>query len=195
MPRFVVSIVCLLACAALSRSEEQVLPAPPSEQESWQATGELADLLAKMRSSCERSQKVFEPLSAAQMNWAPPNGTHTPRWNVEHMVAYQLLFFSQIYSAIDPDHHKPIDIRPKQMPADYEAAHADWDGKQEAALMGRVNDYIQGHAYLLEDLDLDAKPPGSGWVLRALLKKMDSHYTEHTANVVKKFELAEWPAE
>lgn len=189
------AVVFLLMLASVSFAEDLKLPTVPDDASSWEATGELAELLDKMEASVAATQKVIKPLTADQLNWRPPNGTHTPRWNAEHMVAYQLLFFSQIYAAIDPDHHKPIDIRPKQMPADYGAAHPGWDGTQEAELMQRVSDYIRGHAYLLADLDLGVEAPGSGWVLRALLKKMDSHYAEHTANVVKKFELTEWPKE
>lgn len=31
------------------------------------------------------------------------------------------------------------------------------------------------------------------WTLRGLLKQMDRHFAERTANVQKKFELEEWP--
>jgi hypothetical protein len=42
---------------------------------------------------------------------------------------------------------------------------------------------------------LDGELPGSRWTLRRLLRQMERHYGEHTANVRKKFELADWPAE
>ncbi len=188
------SILAIFIGTPLCQADGLTLPEPPKEHAEWRATGEFGSVLEKMAASNKASREVFAKLSAEQMSWRPPNGTHTPRWNVEHMAGYQLLFFSQIYAAIDPEHHKPIDIRPKQMPADYQAVHPDWTGEQEAAQMQRVSDYIQGHAYLLEGLDLDAKPPATHWpTLRALLKRMESHYAEHTANVVKKFELAGWP--
>ena len=148
-----------------------------------------------MRASCAASQEVFRPLSAAQMNWRPPNGTHTPRWNVEHMAGRQLLFFSQIYAAIEPETHRVVDINPEQMPPDYVAAHPEWSGEDEARLMLQVSQYVQGYAHLLEGLDLDARAPGSRWTLRGLLKQMDRHFDEHTANVQKKFELPDWPSE
>lgn len=170
-------------------------PKPPADKANWNPTGELAELLKKMEKSCAESQKVFAKLSANQLNWRPPNGTHTPRWNTEHMMGRQLLFFSQIYAALDPTTHKVIDLNPEQMPPDYKAAHPDWDGEQEAALTAAVSKYVRDFAYLLEDLDLDARAPGSRWKLRALLVQMDRHYGEHTANVVKKFELEGWPAE
>jgi len=160
----------------------------------WQPTGDLAELMQKMDASCQASQEVFAPLSAKQMSWQPPNGTHTPRWNTEHMMGRQLLFFSQIFSAIDPT-HKPVDLNPKQMPRDYQPAHADWTGAEEARQMQRANAYVRRFAYLLEGVDLDAAAPGSRWTLRRLLRQMDRHYSEHTANVVKKFELDGWPAE
>ncbi|CAN0350405.1 unnamed protein product, partial [Ectocarpus sp. 4 AP-2014] len=145
--------------------------------------------------SCERSQKVFQPLSAAQMSWQPPNGTHSPRWNAEHMMGRQLLFFSQIFAEIDPARHEAINLNPAQMPPDYRSAHPKWTGAEEAAWMKKVSEYIQGHAYLLEGLDLKAQAPGSRWKLGALLRQMDRHFDEHTANVVKKQQLAEWPPE
>ena len=160
----------------------------------WQPTGELASLMQKMDASCQASQKVFAPLSARQMSWQPPNGTHTPRWNTEHMMGRQLLFFSQIYAAIDPT-FAPIDLNPKQMPTDYRPAHDDWTGAEEARQMQRANAYVRRFGYLLEGTDLDARAPGSRWTLRRLLKQMDRHYSEHTANVTKKFDLEGWPRE
>lgn len=190
------SLVAASVLGGVAHAEEPVeLPSPPAEHAEWQATGELAELLGKMRAANEASQETFRPLSVEQMNWAPPNGTHTPRWNVEHMAGRQLLFFSQIYAAIDPERHEAVDLNPAQMPPDYRAAHPEWSGADEADWMQRVSDYVQGHAYLLEGLDLDEKAPGSRWKLRRLLKQMDRHYGEHTANVVKKFDLPGWPAE
>jgi len=174
---------------ALPQGEVVVLNYKP-----WQPTGELATLLEKMDAACQASQKVFAPLTANQMNWRPPNGSHTPRWNAEHMMGRQLGFFTQIYADIDPA-FKHIDLNPKQMPDDYQAAHADWTGAEEARQMQRANAYVRRFAYLLDGVDLDARAPGSRWKLGALLKQMDRHFGEHTANVVKKFELEGWPAE
>lgn len=179
----------------------------------WQPTGELAALLGKMDAACRASQAVFAPLTAEQLNWRPPDGTHTPRWNAEHMMGRQLGFFSQIYAAIanQPSSVPPnirvdeetikehytifthIDLNPKQMPDDYAPAHPDWDGAEEARGMQRANAYVRRFAYLLDGLDLDAKAPGSFWTPRRLLKQMDRHFGEHTANVEKKFELDGWP--
>ncbi|QDU58305.1 MBL fold metallo-hydrolase [Aeoliella mucimassa] len=163
--------------------------------EPYQPTGELAELLTKMDAACKASQKVFAPLSANQLNWQPPNGTHTPRWNVEHMLGRQLGFFSQIYATIDPDTFAHVDLNPAQMPPDYKAAHPNWDGAEDARQMERANAYVRRFAYLLEGVDLDAKAPGSFWTPRKLLEQMDRHFAEHTANVERKFELEGWPKE
>ena len=128
------------------------------------------------------------------MNFEPANGTHTPRWNAEHMMGRQLLFFSQIYAAISPYAFRPIDLNPEQMPPDYRAAHPDWGGVEEARQMERANAFVRRFAYLLDDVDLDARAPGSRWTLRALLKQMGRHFAEHTANVVKKFDQPDWPS-
>lgn len=154
---------------------------------------QLADLFARMEKSCEDSQAVFEKLSVNQMNWKPSNGTHTPRWNTEHMMGRQLLFFSQIYNAIDPS--IPVtDLNPKQMPKDYVFAHDDWSGAEEARQMERVSRFTRRFAYLIHDLDVSDRAPGSRWSsLKALLLQMEHHYTEHTANTVKKFDLEDWP--
>ena len=155
----------------------------------------LRELFDRMEAANRRSQDVFRELSTAQMNFKPSNGTHTPRWNAEHMAGRQLLFFSQIYHALDPQ--IPVyDWNPAQMPPDYEARHPEWSGKDEARAMQRVDDFCRRYAYLLENTELDAKPPATGWPsLRALLLQMERHYDEHTANVVKKYELPDWPKE
>ncbi|APZ91988.1 DinB family protein [Fuerstiella marisgermanici] len=163
--------------------------------EPWQMNDELTELFAAMEKSCSDSQKVFSKLSVKQLNFKPANGTHTPRWNCEHMMGRQLLFFSQIFHAIAPA-IPVMDLNPKQMPPDYEFAHPDWDGKEEARQMQRVSDFTRRFAYLLDGLELNKKAPGSSWpTLKALLRQMIRHYGEHTANTVKKFELPGWPDE
>ena len=64
----------------------------------------LETLFQAMEKSNLKSQQVFEKLSAKQLNFRPSNGTHTPRWNSEHMMGRQLGFFSQIFHAIGPCH-------------------------------------------------------------------------------------------
>jgi L-ascorbate metabolism protein UlaG (beta-lactamase superfamily) len=160
----------------------------------WKPQGELAELLARMRQACRDSRAVFEPLSVSQMNFRPGNGTHTPRWNAEHMMGRELLFFTQIYTAREPA-ILPIDLNPAQMPPDYKPAHADWTGAEEARQMERADALVQRFAYLLDGVGLDERAPGSRWTLRGLLRQMERHYGEHTANVKKKFELPDWPKE
>jgi hypothetical protein len=158
----------------------------------WKMPTELAGLFEAMEKANRASREVFAKLSAQQLNFRPANGTHTPRWNCEHMMGRQLLFFSQIYNAIDPT--IPIlNLNPKQMPPDYQAAHPDWDGAEEARQTERVGAFTRRFANLLEGVDLEKRAPGSGWTLRRLLNQMDVHYAEHTANTVKKFDLPEWP--
>ena len=153
---------------------------------------DVETLLVAKEDACQESQAVFAKLSINQMNFRPSNGSHTPRWNTEHMMGRELLFFSQIYHALD--NSIPImDLNPKQMPDDYVAKHADWDGAEEARQMQRVSAFTRRFAYLLIDLPLEKQAPGSRWKLDALLRQMDRHYTEHTANVKKKFALEDWP--
>ncbi len=155
----------------------------------------LKDLFDRMEAANRRSQDVFRQLSVEQMNFKPSNGTHTPRWNAEHMAGRQLLFFSQIYHALDA-RIPVVDWNPRQMPVDYEARHPEWSGKEEARAMQRVDDFCRRYAYLLQDVRVDDKAPGSSWPsLKALLLQMEKHYDEHTANVKKKFELPDWPKE
>ncbi|MEM6470602.1 MAG: DinB family protein [Planctomycetota bacterium] len=154
---------------------------------------EVADLFTKMNRANEDSQKVFRPLSSTQLNFRPSNGTHTPRWNSEHMMGRQLFFFSQIYHELD-ETIPVMNLNPKQMPKDYEAAKPDWNGFEEAEQMARVDAYCARFSYLLKDVPLDQRAPGSRWTLRGLLRQMERHYDQHTANTVAKFSLPEWPA-
>ncbi len=160
----------------------------------WPMTGELEVLFEAMEDACDKSQRVMTGLTTNQMSFRPSNGTHSPRWNAEHMMGRQLLFFSQIYH----EQNAAIPVRdwnPKQMPRDYVAGHEDWSGAEESNRMQQVSAFSRRFAYLLDGLDLDQPAPGSRWTPRALLKQMARHYDEHTANTVKKFELADWPAE
>ena len=159
----------------------------------WELPAPLDALFERMETACLASQNVFQPLSAKQLNWRPPNGTHTPRWNAEHMMGRQLGFFSQIYAAVDPE-ISTIDLNPAQMPPDYRPAHPNWDGGEEARQMERSAAFVRRYAYLLKDVPLDQRAPGSRWTLRGLLEQMERHYQQHTANVEKKFALEGWPA-
>jgi len=159
----------------------------------WKMEEPLAGMFAKKEAACLSSRLVFKELSGGQMNFRPANGTHTPRWNAEHMMGRELLFFSQIYHAVDPN--IPImDLNPKQMPNEYQAAHLDWTGAEEAMQMDRVEAFTRRYAYLLNGMILDQKAKGSSfWTPKALLLQMEKHYFEHTANVVKKKSLVDWP--
>ena len=159
----------------------------------WKMPAELSELFDRMDTANRNSQQVFRSLSADQLNFKPGNGTHTPRWNAEHMMGRQLLFFSQIYHAIDPT-IAIMDLNPKQMPPDYKAAHPAWNGPEEAFQMERVLQFSRRFAYLLEDVNLDVKAPGSRWTLRGLLLQMERHYNQHTENTIKKFALPNWPS-
>ncbi len=160
----------------------------------WQMPEQLSALFARKEAACRKSQAVFAKLSAKQMNFEPANGTHTPRWNAEHMMGRELGFFSQIFHEVDPA-VPHIDLNPEQMPPDYQAAHPDWSGTEEARQMERVSAFTRRFAYLLDGLPLDERAPGSFWTPRRLLAQMERHYDEHTANVTKKFELPDWPQE
>jgi L-ascorbate metabolism protein UlaG (beta-lactamase superfamily) len=164
------------------------------DYEPWKLGGELAEMFARKEAASRAAQQVFVPLSVDQMNLRPSNGTHTPRWNAEHMMGRELLFFTQIYTARDPQISQ-IDLNPAQMPPDYKAAHPDWTGAEEARQMERVEALVRRFAYLLDGVDLDERAPGSRWTLRRLFQQMENHYAEHTENVKKKFELPDWPRE
>jgi hypothetical protein len=180
-----------------SETEQQSRPAPNwlhLRTEAWEMPQAVAELFQRKEQACLQSQQTFAPLSVAQLNFKPSNGTHTARWNCEHMMGRELLFFSQIF-AQQSSVIEVIDLNPKQMPPEYEPRKAEWDGGEEARQMERVSRFSRRFAYLLDGLELDQPAPGSSWTLRKLLVQMDKHYTEHTANVVKKFALTDWPRE
>lgn len=180
------------ATAPMAKLLEQLKPfEPPKEAD--KLADETAKLFKKMRASTAANAKVYRPLTTEQMNFKPSDGSHTPRWNAEHISAAQLKFFSQIYHEIDPN-VPVIDWSPKQMPADYKAAHPKWSGKQEARRMMAVDNFCQQYSYLLAGVDLDTKPPVTFWpTYRALLTNLAGHSTEHTGNVEKKMKASDWP--
>ena len=60
--------------------------------------------------------------------------------------------------------------------------------------MERVEAFTRRFAYLLDGMDMDEKAKGSSfWTPKSLLLQMEKHYSEHTANVVKKKSLVGWP--
>jgi L-ascorbate metabolism protein UlaG (beta-lactamase superfamily) len=164
--------------------------------EPWQMPAEMAALFEAKGAASEASQAVFRDLTVEQLNHEPSNGTHTARWNAEHMAGTELMVMTDIMHEVDPA-MPVIRAMPQQMPPDYEAAHPDWGGVEQAAFMQRVHDFSRRFAYLLDGMSLDERPAGCPEFfgsLRGFLEKMAWHYGEHTAHVVKKFELGDWPA-
>ena len=163
--------------------------------EPWSAPEALEGLLAAKEKAAAEAAPVFAKLATNQMNHKPSNGTHTPRWNVEHMAGRELLYFSQIYHGVDPV-IPAIDHNPAQMPPDYVAAHPDWTGAEEARRIERVQAFTRRFSYLLADLPLDELPegaPGFARSLEGLFQIMAWHWPEHTGNTIEKFSLEDWP--
>jgi L-ascorbate metabolism protein UlaG (beta-lactamase superfamily) len=183
-----------LAVASAKSGSETATRVVQLAYEPWQPDGDLAELFGQMERACRESQDVFRPLSANQMNFRPSNGTHTPRWNAEHMMAAPLRFLTQIYSQHEPA-VTPINLSPAQMPPDYTPAHPDWTGAEEARQMERAIALVRRFAYLFDGAALDEPASGSRWTPRRLLQQMERHFNEHTANVKKKFSLPDWPKE
>jgi len=161
----------------------------------WEMPAELDALLDAKEAAFNESMATFAGLRADQLNHRPGNGTHTPRWNIEHMLSVELAFFSSVYSNIDPE-IAPIQIFPQQMPPDYIPAHPGWDGEAEVRQAQRVRDFTRRFAYLLDGVPLDELPEGAprfAGDLRGLFRLTEDHWREHTANVRAKFELEDWP--
>lgn len=163
----------------------------------WSMESGFQRLFEQKESASKASQAVFAPLAVDQMNFRPKNGTHTPRWNVEHMMGTEINFFSNLYHAKDPE-IPVMNLRPAQMPRQYQAAHPDWSGAEEARQMQRVQAFSRRFAYLLQA----EVPPGTQPSSRIqrfiqrpqqLLTLMINHYPEHTTHVHKKMRLRDWP--
>ncbi len=161
----------------------------------WTMPDELEQLFDKKEERAKEAEAVFAPLSVDQMNHKPANGTHTPRWNVEHMIGRELLFFSSIYAARDPE-LRSMNLNPKQMPPEYTPRHPDWTGREEARQIERVQAFTRRFAYLLDGMALDALPQGAPKFARSLeglFTIMGRHYPEHTVNVKVKMQQPDWP--
>ena len=160
----------------------------------WDMPKELQALFERMDIALPLATEIFAPLSAKQMNHRPADGTHTARWNAEHIMGRELGFFTAIYSNLDPA-IPHIDLNPAQMPPDYKAAHPDWNGAEEVRQIERASALVHRFAYLLDGMEPMAKPKGSPWSIKQLCETMHGHFSEHLANVKKKFELPDWPKE
>lgn len=159
---------------------------------SWEMPLEMIQLFIAKENSARSVQSSYSGLSANQLNHRPSNGTHTPRWNAEHIMGRELLFFSTIYSHLNPMIF-PIDLNPAQTPPEYHAANPNWNGEEEARQIERTQAFTRRFAYLLHGIDLDTKPKGSPWALGELLTRMADHYHHHTDNLPAKFKLPDWP--
>ena len=158
----------------------------------WTPPEELATLMRAKEAATQASEAVFAPLSVEQMNFRPSDGTHTPRWNAEHMMGRELLFFTKALAERDKAFVEH-DLNPAQMPPDYQAAHPDWTGAEEARQIERVRLLVRRFAYVFGDESLDSAAWNDGWTFRFLLERMIDHYGQHTENVRQKFEAPDWP--
>ncbi len=178
--------------------------APPSDGQAivvnlkaapWTMPDELEELFDAKEQRADEAQAVFAPLSVDQMNHKPANGTHTPRWNIEHMIGRELLFFSRIYAARDQE-LRAMNLNPQQMPPEYTPRHPDWTGREEARQIERVQAFTRRFAYLLDGMALDELPQGAPKFARSLeglFAIMGRHYPEHTGHVKEKMEQPDWP--
>ena len=158
----------------------------------WQMPDSLAKLFDAKEKVAHSVKSSYSQLSITQLNHEPSNGTHTPRWNAEHIMAAELNFFSSIYSHLDPM-IRPVDLSPPQTPPEYQPAHPDWTGAEEARQIERVQAFTRRFAYLLDGVKLSETPIGSPWSLKELLERMADHYQHHTDNLSSKFKLPDWP--
>lgn len=158
----------------------------------WEAPEAMDAQLTKLEGAARKWAKVYEPLSVNQMNHRPSNGTHTPRWNIEHMASRQMFFLTSLYHAADAS-FPHIKLDPKQMPPDYKARHPDWDGAEEARRVYRTCAFVRRFAYLFHDQNLDQPPVGGRIRFNAIVPQLTRHYPEHTRNVLDKMELDDWP--
>ena len=186
------NVVPVSHAAERGQASEQPTRLIAMKNSAMKLPAKLESLLVAKEAESEKTARVFESMSANQLNWKPPNGTHTPRWNTEHMMGRELLFFSQMFHQQN-DEIPVIDRNPKQMPKDYKADHPEWTGREEARRIRRVAKFTRDYAYLISDLPMDKKAPGSNWTPERLLKQMDFHYGDHTGKTKLKFDLPEWP--
>lgn len=158
----------------------------------WQAPEPMDVLLTGLESAAGEWAAVFEPLSINQMNHRPANGTHTPRWNVEHMASRQMFFLTLLYNWADPTFpHLRLD--PAQMPPDYKPLHPDWTGAEEARRIYRTCAFVRRFAYTFNGKDLNQPAPGGRINFNAIVLQLTRHYPDHTRNVLEKMELDDWP--
>ncbi len=185
------------AAGGLDRDRGHPRWVQPSDQP-WSMRDELARAFAQKEAANAASRAVFAPLSVGQMDFVPGNGTHTPRWNPEHMDSTERRFFSRIYHSVDPE-IPVMKRRPRQQPERYTPAHPGWTGAQEARRMQRTQAYSRRFAYLLES---EPTVPGTPASVRSnrlfkspvgLLALMARHYGEHTEYVRAKMALEHWP--
>ena len=183
-----------LAAAARDAGGDRTQKLVVLDYRPWEMPAELAERFERMDAAQKKSREVFAPLSAGQMNFRPSNGTHTPRWNVEHMNGYALSMFSGFFNSVDPEIAR-ITERPEQMPPDYVPANPTWTGAEEARQVDRTRAFAKRFAYLLDGKPMDATVEGVRLPLGRVFEIQERHYNEHTGNVVKKFDLPDWPNE
>jgi len=161
----------------------------------WKAPEEMAGLYDNLDAEGRKWSKVFEPLSVNQMNHRPSNGTHTPRWNIEHMASRQMFFITAAYHAAD-SRFPHIKLDPKQMPPDYVARHPDWNGAEEARRVYRTSAFVRRFAYLYHGRALNEPiAPRSRIRFAPIVRQVTRHYAMHTPNVQDKMKLDDWPPE
>lgn len=163
--------------------------------EPWSMPQDMAALYDAMDAEGRKWSKVFEPLSVRQMNHKPVNGTHTPRWNIEHMASREMFFITAAYHAADP-RFPHIRLDPQQMPPDYVARHPDWDGMEEARRVYRTSAFLRRFAYLYHGRSLEQRISADSRIRFApIMRQVTRHWAEHSNNVLDKMKLDDWPEE
>lgn len=164
----------------------------------WRMPDEMAVLEARATESSRAAQKLIRSMTERQLDHRPADGTHTVRWNAEHMMSAELFFFTSAYEAIDESIPK-IALFPEQKPADYRPANPRWTPAEEARQMERARALVRRFAYLLDGLPLDELPEGAPRFLRSLegmwRQPAAEHYAHHAEMIREKSNLPDWPTD
>lgn len=152
----------------------------------------VQEAIASMETDRQAFIDALGKVTKEQLDHQPSDKTHTIRWNFEHTTATEIGFFSQVYHALDPN-FPVINIRPAQMPPDYQPRHPDWDTAEMVRHVQRVAAFTKRFSYLLADTPADLKIEGTRFSVQSLTKLMVGHYKNHASKAVLKFKLPDWP--
>jgi len=156
-------------------------------------SAEVSEAIGAEHAARRRAIDLCKDLAARQLEWLPPDGSWHVRWVLEHLMDWEMFFWSQVFARLDEQITRlPRPPMPKSRDQ-YVSTHYGKDTAGLIADMQAVGDYIDRNAQrLLAGWPID-KAVYEQETIATLTARMTGHYNKHIPKIEAKLAHRDFP--